>query len=346
MSKRASDIGVKIAAARTKRGVTQAELALRIGVAAARMCRIERGFNVPSFALVEAIAASLDMTVGDLVSGKGSRDRNREVLPKPSSAESLVPVIQEDITEADWERLLAFERRMDALEASLGRSFPTVLPTSLRYVDAGAAAEPLAEDIRHALGLGMLSASGLPELLEYSGVRLCELDLGPGNRNTPFWNSGRRGYTMVVNTADTPERQLYRLAYDLGAICAFSSRGCVPFVDDGADHRFLRDFASSFLMPARSVRYVVAMCGIPPKGWSLPTLFELKSQFGVSAESFALRLESLGLIVPAHRQKFREHLRAYYKDHPHDMEPAPRLEALRFNTRAKVLSEAQKKARK
>lgn len=329
-----------------KRGLTQADLALRIGVAPARMCRIERGFNVPSFALVETVASSLDMSVGELVSGKYVRTPRPAMVPKTAVQGTLIPVFNEEVPEADWECLLAFERELDALEANLGRSFPTVLPTSLRYVDGGVAAEPLAEDIRHALGLGMLSAMGLPELLEYSGVRLCELNLGVGKRRTPFWNPERRGYTMIVNTADTPERQLYRLAYDLGAVCAFSSRGLVPLEDEGVDHRFLRDFAAAFLLPARSVRYVVAMCGIPPKGWSLLTLFELKSQFGVSAESFALRLESLGLIVPALRQKFREHLRAYYKDHPHDMEPTPRLEALRFNTRAKVLSEAQKKVGK
>ncbi|MGN0854938.1 MAG: helix-turn-helix domain-containing protein [Kiritimatiellia bacterium] len=41
------------------------------------------------------------------------------------------------------------------------------------------------------------------------------------------------------------------------------------------------------------------------------------------AESFALRLEELGLIVPVLRLRLREQLRAYYRAHPDAMEPHP-----------------------
>ena len=53
-------------------------------------------------------------------------------------------------------------------------------------------------------------------------------------------------------------------------------------------------------------------------------LVMMKSHFGVSAEAYALRLESLDLIVPELRIQLRDRLRAHYERHPNDMEPKPK----------------------
>ena len=55
----------------------------------------------------------------------------------------------------------------------------------------------------------------------------------------------------------------------------------------------------------------------------MPVLVYTKDRFGVSAESFALRLESLGLIAPSLRTKLRDELRARYTARPRSMEPHP-----------------------
>ena len=92
-------------------------------------------------------------------------------------------------------------------------------------------------------------------------------------------------------------------------------------------------------MPAVMVRQYVAETGIERSSWTFSTLCKLKVRFGVSAESFALRLEELGLIAPPLRLKLRNTLRQYYKEHPHRMEPPPNLSPLTLGTRNSILLE-------
>jgi Zn-dependent peptidase ImmA (M78 family) len=100
---------------------------------------------------------------------------------------------------------------------------------------------------------------------------------------------------------------------------------------------FARSFAAEFLMPEESVRFAVSQLGIRMNDWTLEMVVYLKSKFNVSAESFALRLESLGLISEHLRQKTRDELHSYYKSHPKAMEPEPRVKTLKIGMRQKLL---------
>ena len=98
--------------------------------------------------------------------------------------------------------------------------------------------------------------------------------------------------------------------------------------DDGAVHRFLRRFSAAFLMPEETVRKDVAQSGIAPYRWTFDLLVMMKSHFAVSAEAYALRLESLGLINPELRVKLRDDLRAHYQKNPKAMEPQPEEQSM------------------
>ena len=76
-------------------------------------------------------------------------------------------------------------------------------------------------------------------------------------------------------------------------------------------------------MPEESVRGAVARLGVGPRQWTMETLIYAKERFGVSAEAFALRLESLGLIMASLRHRLRDELHARYDSHPRSMEPHP-----------------------
>ena len=139
-------------------------------------------------------------------------------------------------------------------------------------------------------------------------------------QSVTFWQRVQNRPVIVLNSGNTPERDLYRLAYELGSIGLFRMLGHA--IDETlVQHRFLVDFAVSFLMPSLTVRQVVASMGIGSKDWTFSKLVALKGYFGVSAESFALRLEELGLILPTLRLELREQLHAYYLAHPDAMEP-------------------------
>lgn len=63
-------LGRQIVRIRARKGMTQKELAERIGVTESRLCRWERGCHLPSLLQVLAIARGLDTGLDELVLGK------------------------------------------------------------------------------------------------------------------------------------------------------------------------------------------------------------------------------------------------------------------------------------
>lgn len=55
---------------RTDRGVTQVEMADRLGVTHSAYCQVESGRNAPTLTTVEKIATALGVNAEDLLSGK------------------------------------------------------------------------------------------------------------------------------------------------------------------------------------------------------------------------------------------------------------------------------------
>lgn len=63
-----SRFGARVRAVRHARGMSQADLAARVGVSANHLGVIERGEKSPTLETVEAIAVALDLAVAELVS--------------------------------------------------------------------------------------------------------------------------------------------------------------------------------------------------------------------------------------------------------------------------------------
>lgn len=57
---------------RCKAGMSQSQLANEVGVGQSAICKMEKGFFVPTIALVSEIARALNVTIDDLVYGKGA----------------------------------------------------------------------------------------------------------------------------------------------------------------------------------------------------------------------------------------------------------------------------------
>ena len=75
-------------------------------------------------------------------------------------------------------------------------------------------------------------------------------------------------------------------------------------------------------MPASAVRTAVYSLRIKPDDWTFELLLRLKDRFGVSAESFNIRLKELSLISLAKCAEFDKRIKNYYKEHDFD-EPEP-----------------------
>ena len=87
-------LGRHIAERRRTRGMTQQELAERVGIESVTLSRMETGVSIPSIARLADIADALDTRLAELVSGVSSyaSDQAREI------AESLAPLSAEDRT--------------------------------------------------------------------------------------------------------------------------------------------------------------------------------------------------------------------------------------------------------
>ena len=89
-------------------------------------------------------------------------------------------------------------------------------------------------------------------------------------------------------------------------------------------------------MPEEAIKECVAHLALGPTNRTMKLLLQLKYRFGVNAETFAHRLEKIGVLAPSLRKRFKEELRNYYEEH-HNAEPLPCLKALTFDSRLSLL---------
>ena len=315
---------------REERNLSQLELSRRAGMSAAQLCKIERGRSELTASTLRRVADALDVPVSALL-GEGEPRPVAQFDLDAARTESatqvgddFIPVLSTSVGEKEaLGEVVKFERDMAAAEKRLGIEGQTALQFVYAYGGDERSAELLARDVRVSLGIGCQPRTNLASVLESVGVRVVKMRGPSVFQSAAFYNRRRRTLSIALNSSDTPERNLYRLAYELGGAVRFASRGYNTVADEGAEHRFLRAFAAAFLMPEEAVRGAVTRLGVGPRQWTMETLVFVKERFGVSAEAFALRLESLGLIAPSLRTAFCDELRSRYKNHPHSMEPHP-----------------------
>jgi Zn-dependent peptidase ImmA (M78 family) len=293
----------------------------------AQLCKIERGRNGLTASTLRRIADALEVSVSALLgerSEASSAEDSGEWRAAHAESALYVPVFVAG--EGDFQILAEIEKYEHAaleLEDRLGIVSQTAIQLVYAYGCDERAAELLARDIRTSLGMGRLPCIDLAAVLEDAGVHVVRMRRPSVFQSASFYNKTRRSIVVALNSSNTKERDNYRLAYELGGAVLFASRGFKSIVDDGSNHRFLRAFAAAFLMPEEAMRGAVARLGVKPDGWSMPVLVYVKERFGVSAESFALRLENLGLVVPSLRHRLRDELHTRYDSQPRAMEPHP-----------------------
>jgi Zn-dependent peptidase ImmA (M78 family)/transcriptional regulator with XRE-family HTH domain len=316
-------------------------LAQKIGMSPVQLCKIERNKTSPTLDTVERIADALDISISDLLSRSEKQESEFGNVVGDRTSLRFFPVhYGNDDNESDniiLDAILPFENTLCHLEDTLKIAHTTLLPFVHSFKIDPFGAKTVARYMRAACAVGSASFSDLVELLEFRNVRLHLMKLPEGVQSRSFFDIENHSLSIVLSKDNTPERSIYRIAYELAWMTMSGSMGFKPVREGAQRHRFAREFAAEFLMPEESVRFAVSQLGIGPSDWTLDMIVWLKSKFKVSAESFALRLEALKLISERLRQKIREELRAYYKAHPKAMEPVPRIKSLKIGIREKLL---------
>lgn len=261
--------------ARKRRRLTGAELALRCGLSAVTISRLEHTNNEPSPETVEAIAKALGYPLGFFYGADID-----EVDKDAASFRSL-------------KAMTARERDAALAAASIAFLVTDWVEKKFRLPAADLfdfgherAPEIAARRLRARWSLGEQPISNMVDLLEAKGVRV--FSLSENTLSVDAFSCWRGDVPYIfLNTFKSAEHSRHDAAHELGHLCLHRHGG--PRQKDAEAEA--NAFASSFLMPESDVRSRILHVR------SLDQLIKAKRRWGVSLSSMTYRLGKLGVLT-------------------------------------------------
>ncbi len=337
-------VGAMIRDLRRRRHWSQVELGRRIGMRPPPLNNIERGRNLPSTPVLCRIAAVLETSVDAVLNpGRITReylavspdDRGHPVLrestaayggldvpPQPQPPCAGLTRVPGELPIVDADMLNRLGRLTDAylgLEDLCGAPKRATIPLHLPCDPTVAGMTRLADQTRRLLGIGDAVVFDYLELFENAGLRVMFLPMTEPWTSVSCYDIDNGNALIFVADGLNPEKQLFRLLYELGRVYLYTRHrydgDSTPGTESEEcldDEHAARSFAARFLMPEAAVRTSVAQTGVRPDGWRYPLLLRLKHRFGVSAEAFCIRLEELQLIDLDIAARFKTRIRTHY----------------------------------
>jgi Zn-dependent peptidase ImmA (M78 family)/DNA-binding Xre family transcriptional regulator len=289
--------GATLSMFRTARGLAQADLAERAGMAQSRLSRIEQGVEALAVADAAKIADALDV-VADALAADGGEFGSARVFHRKRAS---LPIKADRRIRAE-----AAVRRFQ-LRRALGEA---LLPLQVAYrplpADGTYNAEDRAIELRRALDLGSGPIPNMTAVLERAGAIVV-----PANLDTVKLDAIAgwpvEGAPIVMMSVHAPgDRQRFTLAHELGHAVLHDGTG-----DD--QEREADEFASAFLLPAAAVREELRTA-------TLSSFAALKPRWGVSIAALGRRARDLGLMPDREYRAFNIQLST---SGMHRQEPAP-----------------------
>jgi transcriptional regulator with XRE-family HTH domain/Zn-dependent peptidase ImmA (M78 family) len=318
-------IGKNIRRLRRQRNLTMAELAGKIGMSQVPLGRIERGVNAPSASVIFRLSKALGVSVDTLFAEDDLEFKSFQY----ESLQNPFPVPLDDpdkelpvgIKTMAHEIITVFWALEDICNAQKRAGIPLFIP----FEPTESGMETLAVSVRRYTGIEHGVVFDYFELFENQGFRVVVVPMLKTLDSFSYYDPVYQNAFFFLNARHNPERQLFRLAYELGKVliltCAMN-RGQNIFKDPDDSshstekpftaHRAARRFAATFLMPATAVRDTVSQLGIRKKHWSYELLLRIKHRFGVSAEAFLYRLNELDLIDPSLVEPLKNKIHRHY----------------------------------
>ena len=306
--------------------MTLAELAARVGMSEGPLGRIERGLNAPSASVIYRLSKVLGVSVNALFAEANQdlstfryEERGDPFLVNIGGEEAVLP---SKILGMAGDVIQAFQALEDICKAQKRAKIPLLIPfepTEWGMEDLSETARRIME-VRHGVVFDYF------ELFENQGFRVVALPLPKEMDSFSYYDPPNQNAFFFLNARKNPERQLFRLAYELGRVFILNQtmkQGADLFgaqcdnlsgkkkaftAEEGA-----RRFAATFLMPRKSVKDTASQLGVQKRFWSFELLLRIKHRFGVSAEAFLYRLDELGLIDPALIEPLKEKIYDHYE---------------------------------
>jgi Zn-dependent peptidase ImmA (M78 family)/DNA-binding XRE family transcriptional regulator len=281
--------------ARELAGLNQEEFAAKVGMSRATLSAIENGHAAIDSSKLVMASRLLGRPINDFFRG----DQDTMALLYRAVAEATAP----GDTRSSFER---YSKAYRELEEIVGAENLLQLPD---YSGGpGAHSKPfdyavqVALSERERLGLGHRDPiENIFKLLDEQGVRILRQKIAGDDVFALSAFSFSYGLCVLVNSANTVERQIFSLAHECGHLLMhrplYSSTaplGGLP--KDSEAERMADYFAASFLVPELGLREVFHR-DIGDKNLGMEDIVFLKQYFRVSAQVILRRLQDLELIT-------------------------------------------------
>lgn len=303
-------LGERLADARKRAKLTQAQLAEKIGVARTTLVAIEKGERRPTNAELVTAASAVGASIHDLLRQGFVRT---EISPRfrfgatdrqqPGVTQAVERLRALAARYVELERLHGLNRTRAPLESVQTYRLEPGAPPSL---DPRVEGEDAARSVRAMLGLGDEPALGLDERFEAeAGLRIFYLDHLPAKLAAFLIWTDEMGACVAINRAHPPQRQRWSLAHEVGHFLRDREVGDVLDDDDPLRQPgeiFPEAFAKEFLLPSSGVQKRFAERCRAGK-FTAMDLRGLSTTFGVSFQAMALRLEELRLLPKGSYEK-------------------------------------------
>jgi Zn-dependent peptidase ImmA (M78 family)/transcriptional regulator with XRE-family HTH domain len=333
MAVSAQEMGRRLRAARESCGMTQEDVARRLGVSRPTVAQMELGNRAATSIELDKLAYLFGRDIQEFVADTFEEEDALAVLfrAEPEIAN------HEDIADS-LRACIALGREVTSLEALLGIdrdlagavSYQIAAPRS-RW-EAIQQGERAAEQERRRLGLGWAPSPPLPELLETQGVRTGIVDLPEEISGITISNQSV-GLFIVANRQHAPARRRFSFAHEYAHVL-FDRRmkGIVTRSSERDDLIEVRAnaFAAAFLMPPEGIRQFVAALGKGQPSRAIAQVFDeagavqaegraapgsqdiqlydvvhLAHYFGVSRLAALFRLRNLKLLTQAEMDQLK-----------------------------------------
>jgi Zn-dependent peptidase ImmA (M78 family)/transcriptional regulator with XRE-family HTH domain len=326
-------LGERLGDARKRAGLTQAQLAERLGLARTTIVAIEKGERRPSNAELVKFAEVVGTGVHDLI-----REGLVRTEVSPRFRIGLTNREQPSVTQAverlrilggryvELERLHGLHRARAPLETLQTYALEEGTPLNS---DPRLEGEDAARVVRSMLGLGDEPAMNIDERFEAeAGLRIFYLDKLPAKLAAFLIWTDEFGACVAINRAHPVERQRWSLAHEVGHFLRDREGGDVLDQDDSLSQPgevFPDAFAKEFLLPRTGVQKRFSERCRAGRFTPLD-LHSLSRTFGVSFQAMALRLEELRLLPRGSYEKIvQSRLRPQGLGQPEELRPNRRI---------------------
>jgi len=296
-------IGKKIATLRLTKGISQVELAKTLDMKGPQLSKIERGNNLPSVATLIRIENALMLRPGELTEYREALLSNKDIESARDEMPRFSPIRETNVITSETEKALLAEITPvidEYIDLQAKLNVTSFVPAELYCQFPGTGpndAEILAHILRSSLGAGAAPLSGLVPLLEAENIRVIFTRILSSDMHAKSYIDNRvQNLVICVSEASTPERQINDICKELAFACMFIHKSRIQVEQTRSNKLFAQFFAQAFLIPRSGIRQITTQLNIHPKDWSLPLICKMKMRFGVSAELFIHRLESLNMI--------------------------------------------------